>query len=302
MPSRVILPIDQTGQPTVDFPDNMSIGAASSTDYVIHTDASGVIDPSLTYGAHGRYRVEALGNNTFFESIPANGIERVGFPIEGSDQRFGFVVDPNNAAKRAAVMRLDSTDPLTASATRIEMSCLGTTCAENNEYTIGFAFRTGMWKQSDDEQVIFQMKSVATGPGNPFLALVVGGGGRGAAWNIRYNASPDPQQVGNTVLPIISVPWVEQEWEYYVIQLKRHWDLAQLPSLKIWRNGTQVIDYAGPISYNIPNDVSQIKLGIYHYTPPAWVAPLNRVAYFKGLLQYPGFVNETVVRSILQAI
>ncbi len=304
MADRIVTPAisyPSSVEPLGGFPEDISAGEAGPSGYVFHTGASGVIDPSMSYWAHSKYRVEALGANTPFDTIPDGGLTLPGVPIEGTDQRFGFVSDPDDPTRKAVVVRLGSTDPLTASATRLELSCLGTACVEDVDYTIGFAYRTGAWKQSDDEQAVFQMKSVIQSPGNPYLALVVGGRPNGANWVIRYNADVNPQQAGNSVVSV-PTPWEENTWEYCVIHLRRHWDPAFNPFVKIWRNGSLVVDYSGPISFNLPGDVSQTKIGIYHWTPPAWVAPLYRVAHFKGLLQYAGLVPEIKVRSILSSI
>lgn len=303
-PQRLVIPSVTDGGftfPSAPLPDAaLRAVSCASDNYVVATGAVTMLDPGMGFGTHGLQRLEALGVNTSIQDIPPTGVARAGFPIEGSDVRFGIEADPENPAKKAYRFALSSTDPLTAAATRIEASTLGYWLQEDADFTIGFAVRTGTWSSANDEQVLFQAKSVDTQPGNPYLALTVGQGtGR---WYIRSNANNPPLQASNTVTLASTTPWMPNAWQFFVVQLRRHWLPDKGAYVRVWQNGNLVVDFTGPISYNLVNDVSQVKIGVYHYTPPAWEAPLDRVAYFKGLYIWPGTVSVPDAQSVLEQI
>lgn len=303
-PCRLTIPTVNIGgvnYPSQPLPTNLRMVSATNTEYTVLCGAGGAIDPGMSFGAHGVQRLEALGNNIDLQTLStASGLSRVGVPVEGSDLRFNFVADPEDTNKKAIYFALDSTDPLTAAATRIEASTLGYWLTEGSDYTISFSIRApSSWVNSNDEQVVFQAKSVDTTPVNPYLALVLGQGlGK---WIIRYNANSPPLQASNTVLTPYQSTW-QTGWQHYVIHINRHWLTSKNPFVRIWQNGNLILNYSGAISYNVPGDVSQIKIGLYHYTPPAWEAPLGRSCHFKGLFVWPGLVDPSKALTLLQSI
>lgn len=302
MISRVVIPaVQESGliRPSSDLPNSgLRVISANSDRYIVATGATGVFDAAMSAGAHGLQRLEALGANYSMDAI-SSGVPRVGFPIEGTDNRFEFTTDPDDPSRRVIAMRLSSTDPLTAGATRIELSHLGYAFPEGVPYTFAFSIRTG--PMSDlDEQALFQLKSVATDPGNPFISLI----SRDSTekWIIRHNSNSPPLQASNSVVDLGAMPRLPNTWYTYVVQCVRHWRADRSPFVRVWRNGDKVVDYSGPVSYNLVGDPSQCKVGIYHYTPPSWAEPLNRVMHVRGFYAWPELVDSDVASKILDSI
>jgi hypothetical protein len=240
-------------------------------------DLLAAMDASAGYKVHaglGNPGIEALGTTTSLATL-AGAI--TGSLSDGSTTRFDFVLDPDDAQRFAALYRLDSTDPLTAGATRIELTFSGVPLPVRKEFTFGLSVRPGAWRSAADDQAIWQIKGIDEDPGNPPLEAYVSGGAM--VVTARYNLNDPPLQASNTAVELWrDDAWAENTWRAFVVQFRLGWGAADAPYVRIWVDGVQVVDYSGLFGYNT-DPYAYFKCGIYHYTPPAWAAPLNRQAH-----------------------
>lgn len=215
--------------------------------------------------------VEQIGNM----QIHTNGVvSTLASPSVGT--RLSAVADPSDASKKCWLLKCASTDADTAGtgAKRTEFSCYPNTyqgIQDGKNFLACFATRTGeSWASLTDEQSISQ---VHAGSGSPIFAIYVNAAGLRVS--IRRGA------VGSAEIPLYTdAAFLHSRWDQWVIYGRTGTD----GFLRLWRNGSLVIDYIGALGYS-DGSINYLKAGYYHWTNAGndWDATLpERTLYYKG--------------------
>lgn len=201
------------------------------------------------------------------QKLPAAGIHGARL-ADGRTLRFGLVPDAGSATGQAFEIALNSKDPITARSDRCEMSFPASAAAgipRKSVFWHAFAVKLPDWSLTTDEQAIAQWHAGDTSGGLlPVYTLLV----RGKAMRIvlRYDTAAVPSRAGSRAIVVWSTPNAPiNQWVTVVTQALVSQNAADMPFVKTWLNGTQVVDYAGPLGYNQPAVQSYAKQGIYHW-------------------------------------
>lgn len=207
------------------------------------------------------------------EVMGANAVPESGFygPVNGGsaqELRFGKVADPFDRKRRVLMFKANRSDRHVAGAPRCELGFSPTQAGKlplGQELWFAFGIHLPAWQASPDAQIVAQWHvSNTTTVLNPLLALIVKGSDLFV--EARYNANASPT-IATTSTPINlrSAGLPTTRWTYFVVHAKISTDSQQGPFLRIWRDGRQLVNYAGPLGYNIPGHVPYGKLGHYHW-------------------------------------
>ena len=238
--------------------------------------------------------VECSGQKVGAINIPEYGI--LGFDLgDGLGKtRFGKVPDPENSARKVLMFRPNSGDALVAGAPRCEMTfspSFGGKLPVNQDVWFAFGIRLKDWVPTTDEQILMQWHwSNGTIPLGPFLTLALKGGK--LQIDSKANAAYPPTVASTTT----RVHWTNgavpsNVWSYFVVKARISPHAVHNPYLKVWRDGTQIVNYAGPFGYNYPEVTPYVKIGHYQ-----WVAAYNTwisAASTKTILvRTPALIND----------
>jgi hypothetical protein len=239
--------------------------------------------------------VECSGQKVGAINIPEYGI--LGFDLgDGLGRtRFGKVPDPDNSARKVLMFRPNSGDALVAGAPRCEMTfspSFGGKLPVNQDIWFAFGIRLKDWVPTTDEQILMQWHwSNGTIPLGPFLTLALKGGK--LQIDSKANAAYPPTVASTTT----RVHWTNgavpsNVWSYFVVKARISPHAVHNPYLKVWRDGTQIVNYSGPFGYNYPEVTPYAKIGHYQ-----WVAAYNTwisAASTKTILvRTPALINDT---------
>jgi hypothetical protein len=217
--------------------------------------------------------MECAGQKAGAVNIPEYGL--LGFDLGGGlgSTRFGKVSDPENSARKVLMFRPNSGDPLLSGAPRCEMifsPSFGGKLPVNQDVWFAFGIRLKDWVNTTDEQILMQWHwSNGSIPLGPFLALSLKGGKLHI--DSKANAAYPPKASSTTS----RVHWTNgtvtsNTWTYFVVKARISPHTGHNPYLKVWRDGVQVVNYAGPLGYNYPEVTPYVKIGHYQ-----WVAAYN---------------------------
>lgn len=239
--------------------------------------------------------MECSGQKVGAINIPEYGI--LGFDLgDGLGRtRFGKVPDPDNSARKVLMFRPNSGDALVSGAPRCEMTfspSFGGKLPVNQDIWFAFGIRLKDWVPTTDEQILMQWHwSNGSIPLGPFLTLALKGGK--LQIDSKANAAYPPTAASTTS----RVHWTNgavpsNVWTYFVVKARISPHTVHNPYLKVWRDGTQIVNYAGPFGYNYPEVTPYVKIGHYQ-----WVAAYNNwisAASTKTILvRTPALINDT---------
>jgi hypothetical protein len=239
--------------------------------------------------------MECSGQKVGAINIPEYGI--LGFDLgDGLGRtRFGKVPDPDNSARKVLMFRPNSGDALVSGAPRCEMTfspSFGGKLPVNQDIWFAFGIRLKDWVPTTDEQILMQWHwSNGSIPLGPFLTLALKGGK--LQIDSKANAAYPPTVASTTS----RVHWTNgavpsNVWTYFVVKARISPHTSHNPYLKVWRDGTQIVNYAGPFGYNYPEVTPYVKIGHYQ-----WVAAYNNwisAASTKTILvRTPALINDT---------
>ena len=239
--------------------------------------------------------MECAGKKAGAVNIPEYGI--LGFDLGNGlgSARFGKVADPDNSARKVLMFRPNSGDPLVSGAPRCEMTfspSFGGKLPVNQDVWFAFGLRLKDWVNTTDEQILMQWHwSNGSIPLGPFLALSLKGGK--LQIDSKANAAYPPAVASTTS----RVHWTNgapptSGWTYFVVKARISPHTSHNPYLKVWRDGVQIVNYAGPLGYNYPQLTPYLKIGHYQ-----WVAAYNNwisAASTKTVLvRTPALINDT---------
>jgi hypothetical protein len=238
--------------------------------------------------------MECAGQKAGAVNIPEYGL--LGFDLGGGlgSTRFGKVSDPENSARKVLMFRPNSGDPLLSGAPRCEMifsPSFGGKLPVNQDVWFAFGIRLKDWVNTTDEQILMQWHwSNGSIPLGPFLALSLKGGKLHI--DSKANAAYPPKASTTTS----RVHWTNgtvtsNTWTYFVVKARISPHTGHNPYLKVWRDGVQVVNYAGPLGYNYPEVTPYVKIGHYQ-----WVAAYNNwisaAATKTILVRTPALIND----------
>ena len=239
--------------------------------------------------------MECAGQKVGAINVPEYGL--LGFDLGGGlgSTRFGKVADPDNSARKVLMFRPNSGDPLVSGAPRCEMifsPSFGGKLPVNQDVWFAFGIRLQNWVNTTDEQILMQWHwSNGSIPLGPFLALSLKGGK--LQIDSKANAAYPPSAASTTS----RVHWTNgtvtsNAWTYFVVKARISPHTGHNPYLKVWRDGVQVVNYAGPLGYNYPQVTPYVKIGHYQ-----WVAAYNNwisaAATKTILVRTPALINDT---------
>lgn len=261
----------------------------SSSDIRLQVEASRLFSSyKWTWG------MECAGQKAGAVNIPETGIQ--GFDLGNGlgSTRFGKVPDPDNSTRQVLMFRPNSADPLVSGAPRCELTFSPNFSGKlpvNQDVWFAFGMRLQDWVATTDEQILMQWHwSNGTIPLGPFLALSLKGGK--LQIDSKANAAYPPSVSSTTS----RVHWTNgtvtsNTWTYFVVKARISPHTSHSPYLKVWRDGVQIVNYAGPFGYNYPEVTPYLKIGHYQ-----WVATYNNwisAASTKTVLvRTPALIND----------
>lgn len=207
--------------------------------------------------------VECDGRNASVRSLSEAGFSGSYLSDVLGSTRFGKATDPENAGRKTLMVRPNVNDGLTAGAPRCEISWWTTQPgALKTKTDIWYAFGLYLpnWETTPEEGIISQWHQ-AGNTVNPFMAIAITGDR--IKFHTGWNSNTNPTQSGNSTRSYYSNGLPINKWTYFVIKAKISPFTSDAPYFKVWRDGTQIIDYSGPLSYNSPTNPPWAKFGLY---------------------------------------
>jgi len=244
--------------------------------------------PSLPYTQQQPWGVaQCLGLYIPTAKLPPTGINGTALP-GGGTLRFGRAPDPSDPTRSALRVTLMPDDPLTSGSHRCEttFSPGPTGLPLGRPFWHAFAIQIPDWRKTNDEQSLAQWHAGDTSGVQPVYTLLV----RGPQMRLvlRYNTASPPTTATNVVRELWSTTsWPPNTWITVVTKAVVSIDPAAGPYIRTWVNGQQVVNYNGPVGYNIPNELPYVKHGIYHWTnlnPWDMTLPQRTVHYRRAVL------------------
>jgi hypothetical protein len=237
--------------------------------------------------------VQCQGTNSYFWDWGGqSGYFRNPLPLAviGSDSSGSFFAfqtgaSPDESGKSAFHWEVRPTDPDTAGtgAKRCEFS-LGwkeysypgkvftrqVNLPNNQDYWWGVAVRPEDWSASNgvnDWQVLWQFHDAYGGGLSPFLDLAV----KGNQWVVQgaYDMSTTPKDSTTKKFALWSSTMPANTWARFIVKARKDLVTPSNSFVQIWLNGQQIVDYHGPIGYNVPQG-DYAKVGIYK-----WISSAN---------------------------
>lgn len=200
--------------------------------------------------------------------------------LQGSDlgpglgtMRFGKTDDPDAPGRKVLMFRANVNDPFVAGAPRCELTFSPSFDGKlpvGKDFWFAFGVRLQDWTFTPDEQILMQWHwGNGTIPLGPFLALSLRD--RTLKIDSKSNGVYPPSMATTTTRVLWqSADTPTDRWTYFVIRARISPDGSAGPSVAVWRDGTQVVDYQGPVGYNYPEVTPYVKVGHYQ-----WIASFN---------------------------
>lgn len=256
---------------------------------------------------------EAMGNTSQFG--PINGPV-----VDGSAVRIANVADPQDAAKRCWLYRININDPDTAGSgnKRAELSGDFRQMALRNKdggHIMFFAVRyCDLSTTTTGQQVISQVHASNTNTGcPPWYGMLVGPGNR-LFFILRYDPNPITSDSTNVNWIAYDNFFTPNTWMHVVVEYRQSNDTPE-GYCRIWlrRQGeaaptTPIVNYNGMLGYVDNGGYSYLKAGIYHFTEGApqfaFDAALpTRECWQKGPYQLPiGTVTVAEAFAFLETV
>jgi len=234
------------------------------------------------------------------------------------DVRAAIVPDPDDDSKLAFQLSAMPGDPDTSTVggKRCEMALgwqphnypgqapvRGAALPRNQDFWWTIKFRLGDWRATSDRQVIFQWLTPGADANGPMLAADVWGSNIRLEIHHDFGTSPSPATTTKLI------PWSMHGWQpnhWYSVAIHARID-AVTPAdgrVAMWLDGTQVLDYHGPIGYTAPAGGDYAKFGLYHWTinNPWDMAVPKRIAWYRGpalIIDRAGY-DVSSVRAVLE--
>lgn len=267
--------------------------AAPSKVREVGAAVSAGLDPRRAFAADGwTWGLECLGKATHAADITERGLHANSDGKLEPGLRFGKVPDPLDPSSTVFSFTAHRDDPRMWGAPRCEVIFSPTKKGRlpiGTEFWFGFGLLLPGWAASPDEQIVSQWHmgdgSIAF---NPLFAISVQGAG--LRFQARFNASREMSKAGTSKpIDLVSEGLPVSAWTYIVARARISTDPADAPFLQVWRDGVELISYAGQLGYAIPGGVPYAKFGHYHWidTSNPWPA---QIASRTVLIRSPMFI------------
>lgn len=282
-----------------------------------------VIDGATYWKSTGMYSVYTDARRKFVkytdfpnsESMGSTSINGAvnGTSVNGSTVRVGVTTDPDDAAKRCWIYRVNINDPDTAGSgnKRSETSCDFPTMAirdKDRGHSLFFATRyCDISATTTGQQVISQVHASNTNTGcPPWYGILVGPGNR-LFIVLRYDENPVTSNATNQNWIPYDNFFVPNTWDKWYVEYRQSHDGLD-GYCRIWRNRVKIVDYVGKLGYVDNGGYSYLKAGIYHFTEgdPSFAfdpAVPTRECWQKGPYMLPvGIITPTEAFDFLDTI
>ncbi len=219
------------------------------------------IDASSPLGNQRWGQTQAIGSIWQSGEVGDSGVTRNG------SIRFGAVSDPAGSGSSVLEYRATATDPATVGGIRTETT--HPFLPRGETFWQAVRLRHGDWSGTSDNQIVFQWHSgnhSGSGPSGPILAFYVIGDTMKIVTRHDGSSSPSNDTSNTTTHLQESDTPSAGAWVDLVIQANITPFHDDGGFLRIWRDGTLIVDYVGPIGYNEPGYQDYAKLGLYHWT------------------------------------
>lgn len=208
-------------------------------------------------------------------------------------KRFGKTPDPLDPSKTVLLFAPNKNDALTSGAPRCEVSWWYSQLGKLKTGTdIWYAFGLFLpnWTAVPREIVVSQWHQECCV--NPWAAFILQD--EKFKLQLRWNSSPNPTASGNQAREWQSAGIPTSKWTVFVVKAKITPKVGEGGYYKVWRDGVQVADYSGAISYNTGDTrVPWAKFGAYPWgydrtDSQGWKTPETTTLLFKS----PVFVHD----------
>lgn len=251
------------------------------------TDIIDQFIPSLPFAKQPWGVAQCYGLFIPIGQLAESGINGTPLPLGGT-LRFGKAPDPADPARVSLRVTLMPDDPPTAGAPRCETTFSpGTTgLPMGRPFWHAFVIHIPDWRATQDEQQLFQWHAGDATGLQPIYSLLV----RGSTMRLllRYDTSLTPTRTTTVVRELWSTTsWTPNTWLTFVTRAVVSPDMAASPQVRTWINGKLVVNYNGPVGYNVPPTQPYVKHGIYHWTnlnPWDTRLPQRTVHFRRGVL------------------
>ena len=264
--------------------DSVSGGGTSaiaSSDIITRASAD------IPFAQQGGYNVQVINNYTSAPSLPESGIHGTTLP-NGETLRFGKVADPTDSIRKALAFQVHTSDPLTSSGKRSELS-VTPNIEMNKVYWIAFSAYVYDWGTLTTADDALFGTQVHTGDndakvGGPSLALVTTQTGRKFQVYSRYSESSTPSGSNS-----VSVRHTEYDipfgrWADFVFKFKHNTSGNGL--LQAWMDGQMIANYTGSLGFNT-GMADYAKFGYYNWSGTSMNSTARKV-----LLRSPTIVAD----------
>lgn len=247
-------------------PDVVALSARSESGAVSSIDVAVQARPSQTFASQQWGNVQCNGVITQSEKTPESGIQGSKL-VGGKTLRFGSVTGLEVGTGAAYEFTLNPTDAITAGSNRCEIAFgADSTKGLPRDATFwhGFSIKIPDWRSTTDEQALTQWHAGDSSGLLPIYTLLV----RGKVMRLvlRYDSATAPSRTTTTTLVVWSISnWQPNTWLNFVTQARASISRKDNPYVKTWLNGTQIVNYSGPVGYYQPSAQPYVKHGIYHW-------------------------------------
>lgn len=203
-------------------------------------------------------------------------LSSIGSPIIGSDGnggselKYGWTLDPADGEKYVTYFAIRATDPDTAGIgnKRCEHSYNDTAqlIPWNRTFWFSVGVKTGNLSDSKDQQSVWQWHDGSSSIGlSPYLAAIIYG--NTIAIQLRHNQNTTLRHSNTTLTQLYkSFYWSSEVWHFFTVQARLNTTNNHESRIKIWLDGTKIVDYTGPVGYLYKSPKDYIKTGLYHWT------------------------------------
>ncbi|MGE5639334.1 MAG: Ig-like domain-containing protein [Clostridia bacterium] len=239
-------------------------GVISSSDIIEQAQAS------IAFSQQSGYTGAVMGTYPDVNTIPESGINGPVLP-NGETLRLGKQLDPTGTGKQVLAFQLSPNDPTTSGSKRSEFE-FPTNIQLDTTYWVAYSVYVYNWGtlQSGDESLFgTQVHSSRTDLGLSPAFTVATFDGSTMRISVQYSTSSSPT-TSNTVTikypdwsqPGIAIPF--GRWVDFVFKFRESQSSSGF--LQAWIDGSQVVNYSGPLGYNTPGYLDYFKFGYYNWS------------------------------------
>lgn len=230
-------------------------------------DVVSYIAPGMLYPAARNIGLQCQGVNAGLGDVPKRAVQ-ANTQSGDTEPRFG---EADAAGVRVFRLEINARDLLPPDLPpRCELLAYpmpASALPQAQNFWFAFSFWANDWAGTTDEQLIaqFHIQEPRKLLLNPFFALVVRGDELRV--ELRHNARDIPDKASTRLVTPRRLTMPTRRWVTAVVQARLSNDPDQGPFVRLWLDGEQIVDYAGPVGYVLPPGAyAYPKVGLYHWT------------------------------------